>query len=56
MYCCDLLLNLDGLTCTSVMGYAEGKVSHFVHALSDNIYTDMLPWKLRVTELWYGGF
>ena len=37
MYCCDLLLNLDGLTCT-VMGYAEGKVSHFVHAVSDNIY------------------
>ena len=27
MYCCDLLLNIDGLTCT-VMGYAEGKVSH----------------------------
>ena len=38
MYCCDLLLSLDGLTCT-VMGYAEGKVSHFVHALSYNIYT-----------------
>ena len=27
MYCYDLLLSLDGLTCT-VMGYAEGKVSH----------------------------
>ena len=45
------------LACT-VMGYEEGEVSHFFNALSNNkyMYTDMLPWKLRVTELWCGGF
>ena len=35
-------------------GLCRRKGFSFVHALSDNIYTDLLSWKLRVIELWCG--